>query len=124
MATNRRDVLQLGSLSAFIGAVGYNAWGQTQAFESLKIITGFTPGGTSDAICPRVAEKMPLPVTPKPLSNKTKLASLLGARPIQNSLTLAPPLQARRHHFIGALLGKYANIDQPRDFPLHPIRHL
>ena len=58
MTTSRRDVLQLGALTTLLGAVGHNAWGQTQPFESLKIITGFTPGGTSDAICRRVAEKI------------------------------------------------------------------
>jgi len=58
MTTSRRDVLQFGALTTLLGAVGRNAWSQTQAFESLKIITGFPPGGTSDALCRRVSEKI------------------------------------------------------------------
>ena len=58
MTTSRRDVLQFGALTTLLSAIGSNAWSQAQAFESLKIITGFPPGGTSDALCRRVSEKI------------------------------------------------------------------
>jgi tripartite-type tricarboxylate transporter receptor subunit TctC len=54
---NRSDVLQMAGVSGLLSAVGQQAWAQAQ-LESLKIVTGFTPGGTSDAICRRVAEKI------------------------------------------------------------------
>ena len=57
MISSRRDVLQFGALTSLLGAIGHDAWAQAQ-FESLKIITGFPPGGTSDAICRRVSEKI------------------------------------------------------------------
>ena len=55
--SSRRDVLQFGALTSLLGAIGHDAWAQAQ-LESLKIITGFPPGGTSDAICRRVSEKI------------------------------------------------------------------
>jgi len=57
MALNRRNLLQSTLASTLLGAVGQQAWAQAQ-IESLKIVTGFPPGGTSDSICRRVAEKM------------------------------------------------------------------
>jgi tripartite-type tricarboxylate transporter receptor subunit TctC len=57
MSISRRDVLQMAGVSSLLGAVGQQAWAQAQ-FETLKIITGFPPGGTSDAICRRVSEKI------------------------------------------------------------------
>ena len=47
----------MAGVSGLLSAVGQQAWAQAQ-LESLKIVTGFTPGGTSDAICRRVAEKI------------------------------------------------------------------
>ncbi|MEN9329897.1 MAG: hypothetical protein RLZZ484_1085, partial [Pseudomonadota bacterium] len=57
MTLNRRNLLQSTLATTLLGAVGQQAWAQAQ-IESLKIITGFPPGGTSDSICRRVAEKM------------------------------------------------------------------
>ena len=57
MSISRRDVLQMAGVSGLLSAVGQQAWAQAQ-LESLKIITGFPPGGTSDAICRRVSEKI------------------------------------------------------------------
>jgi tripartite-type tricarboxylate transporter receptor subunit TctC len=57
MTLNRRNLLQSTLASTLLGAVGQQAWAQAQ-IESLKIVTGFPPGGTSDSICRRVAEKM------------------------------------------------------------------
>jgi len=56
MSLSRRRIIQSAAV------LGLPAWGlsaQAQsAFESVKIITGFPPGGTSDTICRRVAAKM------------------------------------------------------------------
>ena len=57
MPISRRDVLQMTSVGCLLNAVGMQAWAQAQ-LETLKIITGFPPGGTSDAICRRVSERI------------------------------------------------------------------
>jgi tripartite-type tricarboxylate transporter receptor subunit TctC len=56
MQASRRRLLQSAALGALLAARG--ARGQEQALDSVKIVTGFTPGGTSDTICRRVAEKL------------------------------------------------------------------
>jgi tripartite-type tricarboxylate transporter receptor subunit TctC len=56
MTISRRDVLH-GAGAASLAAMGVSAWAQAQ-IESLKIVTGFPPGGTSDSICRRVAERL------------------------------------------------------------------
>jgi tripartite-type tricarboxylate transporter receptor subunit TctC len=57
MTLHRRDWLKASAASALLGSIGSHAWAQAQ-IESIKIVTGFTPGGTSDTICRRVAEKL------------------------------------------------------------------
>ncbi len=57
MTILRRDWLKAGAASALLGSIGTQAWAQAQV-ESIKIVTGFPPGGTSDTICRRVAEKL------------------------------------------------------------------
>ena len=57
MTILRRDWLKAGAASALLGSIGTQAWAQAQ-IESIKIVTGFPPGGTSDTICRRVAEKL------------------------------------------------------------------
>ncbi|MBL8327508.1 MAG: Bug family tripartite tricarboxylate transporter substrate binding protein [Rubrivivax sp.] len=56
MTLSRRSLLQTATALALPG-LGSAAWSQA-AFESVKIITGFPPGGTSDTICRRVAAKL------------------------------------------------------------------
>lgn len=56
MSINRRHVLQTVGSSALLSALGQSAWAQT--LESVKLVTGFSPGGTSDTICRRVADKL------------------------------------------------------------------
>ena len=57
MSISRRDVLQMAAVSSLLNVASQQAWAQAQ-IETLKIITGFPPGGTSDAICRRVSEKI------------------------------------------------------------------
>ncbi|MDB5882367.1 MAG: Tripartite tricarboxylate transporter family receptor [Ramlibacter sp.] len=56
MTISRRHLLHSAG-AASLAAAGLPAWAQAQ-IESLKIVTGFPPGGTSDSICRRVAERM------------------------------------------------------------------
>ena len=56
MTLSRRTLLQSAAATTLVGA-GPLAFAQT-SFETVRIITGFPPGGTSDTICRRVAAKM------------------------------------------------------------------
>jgi len=56
MSLTRRHVIQTAGASALLAAVGRQAW--AQSLESVKFVTGFAPGGTSDTICRRVADKL------------------------------------------------------------------
>jgi tripartite-type tricarboxylate transporter receptor subunit TctC len=57
MDMHRRRWLQSASVAAWWGGLDAQAWAQA-AVESVKIVTGFPPGGTSDTICRRVAERL------------------------------------------------------------------
>jgi tripartite-type tricarboxylate transporter receptor subunit TctC len=57
MTINRRDILKAGSASALLAAIGREAAAQAQV-ETLKIITGFAAGGTSDTTCRRVGQAL------------------------------------------------------------------
>ena len=56
MTISRRQVLHTAGASALLASIGRSAW--AQSIETAKIVTGFAAGGTSDAICRRVAEKI------------------------------------------------------------------
>lgn len=59
MHFTRRQWLQATLATSLSGAGTSHLWAQSASpIESLKIVTGFPPGGTSDSICRRVAEKM------------------------------------------------------------------
>ena len=59
MHSTRRQWLQTTLATSLFGAGTSSLWAQSGSpLESLKIVTGFPPGGTSDSICRRVAEKM------------------------------------------------------------------
>ena len=60
MTLTRRRLIQSTGASALISGLGPTALAQAQAapFENARIVTGFTPGGTSDTICRRVAERL------------------------------------------------------------------
>jgi tripartite-type tricarboxylate transporter receptor subunit TctC len=57
MTVSRRHWLQSASAAVLLGGLQEQTWAQA-AVESIKIVTGFPPGGTSDTICRRVAEKL------------------------------------------------------------------
>jgi len=57
MPLSRRTLLQAGSTLPLVGALAASR-AQQAAFEQVKVVTGFPPGGTSDTICRRVAAKL------------------------------------------------------------------
>lgn len=56
MSLTRRHMIRSAGASALLAAIGQQAW--AQSLESVKLVTGFSPGGTSDTICRRVADKL------------------------------------------------------------------
>jgi tripartite-type tricarboxylate transporter receptor subunit TctC len=56
MSISRRQVIQSAGASALLAGIGQAAW--AQALDTLKIITGFAAGGTSDTLCRRVGTRM------------------------------------------------------------------
>jgi tripartite-type tricarboxylate transporter receptor subunit TctC len=61
MTLSRRHALQAAGSATLLSAFGAVPRAQAQgtaALDTVKVITGFTPGGTSDAICRRVAAKL------------------------------------------------------------------
>jgi tripartite-type tricarboxylate transporter receptor subunit TctC len=57
MTFTRRQALQSTGAAALLAAAGRNAFAQAQV-DTLRIITGFAAGGTSDTICRRVAQRL------------------------------------------------------------------
>jgi tripartite-type tricarboxylate transporter receptor subunit TctC len=57
MTLSRRHIIQSVAAGSLLAAAGQRALAQAQ-IETLKIITGFPPGGTSDSICRRVADRI------------------------------------------------------------------
>lgn len=57
MRFSRRQVIQSAGASALLASLGQQVMAQAQ-IETLKIVTGFAAGGTSDTTCRRVATKL------------------------------------------------------------------
>ncbi len=58
MSIQRRHLIQSTGAAALLAAVGQHAWAQAAPIESLKIVTGFAAGGTSDNTCRRVGTRL------------------------------------------------------------------
>ena len=56
--SNRRQFVQQGSAALALPALWAARPARAQAIETLKIVTGFAAGGTSDTVCRRVAEAL------------------------------------------------------------------
>ena len=56
MTLSRRHLIQSTSTAALLASIGQHAW--AQVLESTKIVVGFAPGGTSDTVSRRVADKL------------------------------------------------------------------
>jgi tripartite-type tricarboxylate transporter receptor subunit TctC len=57
MPMSRRHMIQSTCASALLSGIGLSAFAQSSV-ETMRVITGFPPGGTSDTICRRVAERL------------------------------------------------------------------
>ncbi len=57
MSISRRHVIQSTGAAALLASIGQQAWAQAQV-DTLKIVTGFAAGGTSDNTCRRVGTRL------------------------------------------------------------------
>lgn len=67
---SRRQFVQAAGVGALLASVGQQALAQAQ-IENLRIVTGFAAGGTSDAMCRRVASKLGSYAKTTVVDNKT-----------------------------------------------------
>ena len=56
MKYSRRHLMQSTSTAALLASIGRHVW--AQVLDSTKIVVGFAPGGTSDTVSRRVADKL------------------------------------------------------------------
>jgi tripartite-type tricarboxylate transporter receptor subunit TctC len=56
--TTRRTLLQSGLAAATAARLATPVWAQSGRIDTLKIIVGFPPGGTTDAFARRIGEKL------------------------------------------------------------------
>ncbi len=57
MRIQRRHLIQSTGAAALLASIGQQAWAQAQ-IDTLKIVTGFAAGGTSDNTCRRVGTRL------------------------------------------------------------------
>ncbi len=57
-SVSRRDALRLTAAAAATAALPGALRAQAPAFDTVRVVTGFPPGGTSDTICRRVADRL------------------------------------------------------------------
>ncbi len=58
IAYSRRQFVGNATATALLAGLSTPGWAQEQMLDSLTILTGFPPGGTSDILCRRVAEAL------------------------------------------------------------------
>ena len=58
MSPSRRQILHRAAAASLLASTPFVGRAQGAMLDQVKIITGFTPGGTSDTICRRVAAHM------------------------------------------------------------------
>lgn len=115
MAISRRQVLQSASAASLLTTIGQRAWAQAQV-DTLRIITGFPPGGTSDTICRKVADKMaPGYARVAVVENRTGAGGQIAAQavkaaPADGNTVLQTPM---------SILGVYPHIY--RKLPYDPV---
>jgi tripartite-type tricarboxylate transporter receptor subunit TctC len=114
MHFSRRQMIQSAGASALLASIGPQAF--AQSLESVKLVTGFTAGGTSDTICRRVADKLRTGYARNAVvENKTgaggqiAIQSMKGA-PADGSVVLQTPM---------SMLGIYPHIY--KKLPYDPI---
>jgi tripartite-type tricarboxylate transporter receptor subunit TctC len=119
MSLSRRHFVQSGAAAAVLSAIGERALAQS-GLETLKIISGFPPGGTSDTLCRRVAERIPATayaraavVENKPGAGGQIAIQFMRTVPPDGSTLLQTPM---------SMLGVYPHIY--RKLPYDPIADL
>lgn len=97
MNTRRQFALQMGSLAA-LGATGLGQGAQAQTIDTARLLVGFPPGGSTDNVARRLAEKLRGTYAPNVIvENKpgagTQIAvtTLKEAAPDGATLLLSPP---------------------------------
>ncbi len=58
MSVDRRQFIQGSLLLSALSSCGLSITAHAQTVDTLKVVTGFAPGGTSDTTCRRLAEKL------------------------------------------------------------------
>ena len=115
MTISRRQALQSVSAVTFLAAVSRSAWAQAQV-DNLRIITGFPPGGTSDTLCRKVADKMaPGYARVAVVENRTGAGGQIAAQ----ALKTAPPDGSTVLQTPMSILGVYPHIY--RKLPYDPV---
>ena len=114
MNFHRRDLLQSTAAAALLSAIGTRAWAQT--VDTLKIVTGFPPGGTSDTICRRVAERLaPGYARVAVVENKTGAGGQIAVQTVE----AAPPDGSTVLQTPMSMLGVYPHIY--KKLPYDPV---
>lgn len=114
MNFHRRDLLQSTAAAALLSAIGNRAWAQT--VDTLKIVTGFPPGGTSDTICRRVAERLaPGYARVAVVENKTGAGGQIAVQTVK----AAPPDGSTVLQTPMSMLGVYPHIY--KKLPYDPV---
>ena len=117
MTISRREVIHMGSAAALM-SIGLRAQAQAQ-IETLKIITGFPPGGTSDQICRRVADRVaPGYARAAFVENKTGAGGQIAVQFVKN----AAPDGATLLQTPMSMLGIYPHIY--KKLPYDPVADL
>ncbi len=117
MSISRRQIIQAAG-AAGLTAAGLRAFAQAQ-LETVKIVTGFPPGGTSDAICRRVAERIaPGYAKAAFVENKTGAGGQIAVQFVKN----AAPDGATVLQTPMSMLGIYPHIY--RKLPYDPVADL
>ena len=97
--TNRRDFIKAASAVGF-GATGFAQIAKAQEVKAAKILVGFPPGGTSDALSRRLADKLQGRYAPtvivenKPGAGSQIAVTALRDSPTDGSVMLVVPSSA------------------------------
>ena len=107
MNVTRRGVVLSATAATWLAAVGERAFAQGAPFDTVKVVTGFPPGGTSDTICRRVATKL-APGYGKSVVVENRVGA--GGQIAVQSFKTAPPDGSQILQTPMSMLGVYPHI--------------
>ena len=85
MRLTRRHLIESAGTAALLTSLGQRAW--AQAIDSTKLVVGFAPGGTSDTVCRRVADKLrPGYAKNAVVENKTGAGGQIAVQFVKNAV--------------------------------------